>query len=182
MQRILEIDRGRQPRHGGRRHQTAPARSTPRRAGLALENQGDIDRQSVAGAISTATHGTGAAFRNLAAQVVALRLVTATGEVLELSQESDPEAYLAARVSVGALGVISALTIACVPLYTLRRHDLPQPLEETLARLAEHVDTNDHFEFFVFPYCDAALTRRNRRSHEEPASTTALEALAYRNS
>jgi L-gulonolactone oxidase len=168
MQRILEIDRDRRlvtVEGGIRLHQLGPVLAAQ---GLALENQGDIDTQSVAGAISTATHGTGAAFRNLSAQVVALRLVTAAGEVLELSPESDPEAYLAARVSVGALGVISAVTIACVPLYTLHRHDLPQPLEETLVRLDEHVDTNDHFEFFVFPYCDTALTRRNRRSHEEP--------------
>ncbi|HEY2160406.1 MAG TPA: D-arabinono-1,4-lactone oxidase [Solirubrobacteraceae bacterium] len=168
MNRILEIDRDRglvTVEGGIRLHRLGPLLTEH---GLALENQGDIDAQSVAGAISTATHGTGAAFQNLAAQVVALRLVTATGEVLELSPESDPEAYLGARVSVGALGVISALTIACVPLYTLHRHDLPQPLDETLAQLDELVDTNDHFEFFVFPYCETALTRRNRRSHEEP--------------
>jgi FAD-linked oxidoreductase len=168
MNRILEIDRDRglvTVEGGSRLHRLGPLLADH---GLALENQGDIDAQSVAGAISTATHGTGAAFQNLAAQVVALRLVTAAGEVLELSPETDPEAYLAARVSVGALGVISALTIACVPLYTLHRHDLPQPLDETLAQLDELVDTNDHFEFFVFPYCDTALTRRNRRSHEEP--------------
>jgi FAD-linked oxidoreductase len=168
MQRILEIDRDRRlvtVEGGITLHQLGPVLAAQ---GLALENQGDIDTQSVAGAISTATHGTGAAFQNLAAQVVALRLVTATGEVLELSRESDHEAYLAARVSAGALGVISAVTIACVPLYTLHRHDLPQALEETLVRLDEHVDANDHFEFFVFPYCDTALTRRNRRSHEEP--------------
>jgi FAD-linked oxidoreductase len=168
MNRILEIDRDRglvTVEGGSRLHRLGPLLADH---GLALENQGDIDAQSVAGAISTATHGTGAAFQNLAAQVVALRLVTAAGEVLELSPETDPEAYLAARVSVGALGVISALTIACVPLYTLHRHDLPQPLDQTLAQLDELVDTNDHFEFFVFPYCDTALTRRNRRSHEEP--------------
>ena len=168
MRRILEVDRERAlvTAQGGIRL----AELGPRLAeqGLALENQGDIDTQSVAGAISTATHGTGAAFPNLAARVVALRLVTATGEVLELSPESDREAYLAARVSVGSLGVISTITIACVPLYTLHRHDAPLPLEETLLRLDEHVGSNDHFEFFVFPYSDTALTRRNRRSQDEP--------------
>jgi L-gulonolactone oxidase len=168
MQRILEVDRerGLATVEGGiRLHALGPRLAEQ---GLALENQGDIDAQSVTGAISTATHGTGAAFQNLAARVVALRLVTATGEVLQLSEESDQEAYLAARVSVGALGVISAITIACVPLYTLHRHDAPLSLEETLGRLDEHVDSNDHFEFFVFPYSDTALTRRNRRSHEDP--------------
>ena len=105
MQRILKIDRDRSRvtvEGGIRLHQPGPVLAAQ---GLALENQGDIDTQSVVGAISTATHGTGAAFRNPAAQAVALRLVTAAGEVLELSPESDPEAYLAARVSVGALGV-----------------------------------------------------------------------------
>jgi L-gulonolactone oxidase len=168
MQRILEVDRehGLVTVEGGiRLHELGPRLAAQ---GLALENQGDIDAQSVTGAISTATHGTGAAFQNLAARVVALRLVTATGEALELSGESDREGYLAARVSVGALGVISAITIACVPLYTLHRHDAPLPLEETLVRLDEHIDSNDHFEFFVFPYSDIALTRRNRRSHDEP--------------
>jgi L-gulonolactone oxidase len=137
-------------------------------AGLALENQGDIDRQSISGAVATATHGTGASLRNLSAQVIGLRLVTAGGEVLEVEAESDPETCLAARVSIGALGVVSALKLQCVPLYTLHRHDAPLPLQETLDRLDEHVDTNDHFEFFVFPYTDVALTRRMRRSHDEP--------------
>ena len=137
-------------------------------AGLALENQGDIDRQSVSGAIATATHGTGATFRNLPAQIIGLRIITATGEVLEVDGDGDPETYLAARVSIGALGIVSAVTVQCVPLYTLHRHDAPLPLSETLERLDEHVDTNDHFEFFTFPYTEVAITRRMRRSHEEP--------------
>jgi L-gulonolactone oxidase len=88
--------------------------------------------------------------------------------VLELSPESDDEAYLAARVSIGALGVIAAVTIQCVPIYTLHRHDQPLALDDTLRRLDEHVDRNDHFEFFVFPYTDTALVRQTRRSHEQP--------------
>jgi L-gulono-1,4-lactone dehydrogenase len=139
--------------------------------GLALENQGDIDRQSVSGATATATHGTGARFQNLSARVASLRLVTAAGEVLELSPESDPEAYLAARVSVGALGVVSAMTIECVPLYTLHRVDGSEPLDETLDRLDEHVEGNDHFEFFWFPWSDRALLRRTQRDDAPPDPT-----------
>ncbi len=134
--------------------------------GLGLENQGDIDAQSITGATATATHGTGARFQNLSARVVSLRLVTASGEVLELSDGDD---YLAARVSVGALGVVSQVTVQTVPLYTLHRRDEPRPLAETLDRLDEHVDGNDHFEFFVFPYADRALTRTTRRSDEQPS-------------
>lgn len=136
--------------------------------GLGLQNQGDIDAQSITGATATSTHGTGARFTNLSAQIVGLRLVTADGDVLDLSEGDD---YLAARVSIGALGVISAVTIQTVPLFTLHRHDEPRPLAQTLDRLDEYVDGNDHFEFFVFPYGDKALTRTTRRSDEEPVPT-----------
>jgi L-gulonolactone oxidase len=140
--------------------------------GLGLENQGDIDAQSITGATATATHGTGARFPNLSARIASLRLVTAAGEVLTLSAEgSDGDDYLAARVSLGALGVISQVTVQTVPLYTLNRRDERRPLGETLERLDEYVDDNDHFEFFVFPYGEMALTRTTRRSDEEPTPT-----------
>ena len=137
--------------------------------GLALHNQGDIDAQTLAGATATATHGTGVRYPNLSAGIAALRLVTAAGDVLELSPERDPEAFLAARVGVGALGVVSAITLRCVPRFTLHRRDAPRPLGETLDRLDEHVDGNDHFEFWVFPYTRTALTRTCRRSAEPPS-------------
>lgn len=136
--------------------------------GLALENQGDIDVQTLAGALATATHGTGSRLPNISARVIGTRLVTASGEVLELTSESDPEGLLAARVSLGSLGIISAVTLQCVPLYTLHRHDRPRALDDVLLRLDEHVDGNDHFEFFVFPFTRTALTRSMRRSQEEP--------------
>jgi FAD-linked oxidoreductase len=169
MQAILDVDEdtGRVMVEGGAKlHALGPLLAA---RGLALENQGDIDRQSITGAISTATHGTGAKLRNLSAQIVSLRLVAADGHVHELSPATDPEGYLAARVSIGALGVIASVTIQCVPLYTLHRHDEPLPLADTLARLDEHINDNDHFEFFVFPYSDVALTRRTRRSTEAPS-------------
>ncbi len=136
--------------------------------GLALENQGDIDAQTLAGATATGTHGTGVRFRNLSAGIAELRLATAAGELLELSAASDPEALLAARVGLGALGVVSRITLRCVPRFTLHRRDEPRPLEETLDRLDEHVDGSDHFEFWVFPYTRTALTRTCRRSTEAP--------------
>jgi L-gulono-1,4-lactone dehydrogenase len=136
--------------------------------GLAMENQGDIDAQTLAGAISTATHGTGAGFRNLSAQVAGIRLVTADGSVLELSEDSDREAFRAARVGLGCLGVTSAVTLRCVPLFTIHRVDEPRPLAETLAQLDELADGIDHFEFYVFPYADVALTRSSDRSGRSP--------------
>ena len=137
--------------------------------GLALENQGDIDKQSITGAIATATHGTGARFKNVSANIVSLRLVTAGGDILTLSDGSENgEAYLAARVSIGALGVISQVSLKAVPLFTLHRRDERRPLSQTLERLDEYVDGNDHFEIFVFPHADTAITRTTRRSDEEP--------------
>jgi L-gulonolactone oxidase len=136
--------------------------------GLALENLGDIDVQSIAGAISTATHGTGARLRNIPSQVVGMKLVLADGTTLECSDELDPELFRAARVGLGALGVVAEVTLRCVPAFTLRGIDAPAPLGETLDRFEELALENEHFEFFVFPHCDVALTRTNNRVAEPP--------------
>src|SRR5690606_1724859 len=132
--------------------------------GLALANLGDIDAQTIAGAISTATHGTGAALPNLSAQVEAIELVCADGTVRTVAAgDADPDPYLAARVGIGSLGVIAAVTLRTVPAFTLRGVDGPAPLEETLDRLEALGAANDHFEFFVFPHTRTALTRTNNR-------------------
>jgi L-gulono-1,4-lactone dehydrogenase len=136
--------------------------------GLAFENLGDIDRQSLAGSISTGTHGTGERFQNLSAQIESIGLVLADGRALEISGDSDPDAFRAARVGLGALGVIYAVTLRTVPAYTLRRVDSPKPLAETLARLDELVATSDHFEFYVFPHTEFALCRESNRTDEPP--------------
>jgi L-gulonolactone oxidase len=135
--------------------------------GLAMENLGDVDRQSIAGAISTATHGTGAKLRNLSSQVEALELVTGDGGVLEVDG-SDVDLLGAARVGLGALGVVTAVTLRCVPAFTLEGLDAPAPVEEVLATLDERVEGNDHFEFYFFPYAERALTRTNNRVEHEP--------------
>jgi L-gulono-1,4-lactone dehydrogenase len=144
--------------------------------GLALENQGDVDPQTIAGAIATATHGTGVSFRNLSAQVAGLRLVTAAGEVVECSADDDPELFRAARVGLGALGVVTGVRLACAPLYTLRRTDAPKPLDETLDRLDELVDGSERFELFVFPYTRRALTRTTEKTDDPPRPPSALRA------
>ncbi len=137
------------------------------RLGLALANLGDIDRQSLAGAISTGTHGTGERFPSLSAQVEALELVLADGSSLELSTD-DPGELAAARIGLGALGLIYAVTLRTVPAFTLDRRDAPRPLAETLTRLDELTGASDHFEFFVFPHTEIALCRESRRTDEPP--------------
>ncbi len=138
------------------------------RLGLAMENLGDIDCQTLAGAISTGTHGTGARLRNISAQVEGLDLVLADGSVRELSAASHPELLRAARVGVGALGAIAAVTLRCVPAFTLERVDTPRPREQVLDGFQASADANDHFELFTFPYADSALVLERNRT-EAPA-------------
>jgi L-gulonolactone oxidase len=132
------------------------------RLGLAMENLGDIDRQTIAGAISTGTHGTGAKLRNISAQVEAVELVCGDGSVRELDA-GEPALLRAARVGIGALGAISAVTLRCVPAFVLRRVDSPAPRGEVFDTFDERAAANDHFELFTFPYADSALVlERNR--------------------
>jgi L-gulono-1,4-lactone dehydrogenase len=146
--------------------------------GRAMENLGDIDRQTLAGAISTATHGTGAALRNISAQVAAMEIVTADGELRALSTSGTPDELLAARVGLGALGAIYSVTLRTVPAFTLHRIDAPKPLGEVLERFDELAERNDHFEFFVFPYTETALTIERNRSELAPRPRGAIRRWA----
>ncbi len=136
--------------------------------GRAMANLGDIDRQTLAGSISTGTHGTGIRFPSVSAQVHAVELVRPGGTTVEISADSDPDGILAARVGLGALGVIYAVTLRTVPAYTIRRVDRARPLGETLDGLEELVETNDHFEFYVFPHTDIAVCRESSRGDWPP--------------
>ena len=129
-----------------------------------MPNLGDIAYQTVAGAISTATHGTGATLRGLAAQVVGLRIVTGDGEVLACSADVEPEVLHAARVGLGALGAVSTVTLQVVPAFNLHVVEEPLRLDAVLADLDAHVDGNDHFEFFWVPHTGWALTKTNNRT------------------
>ena len=137
------------------------------RLGLAMENLGDIDRQTVAGAISTGTHGTGAKLRNISAQVEGVEIVTADGTVRELNG-SEPDLLRAARVGIGALGAISAVTLHCVPTFVLERIDSPQPRDEVLDGFEQRAEEHDHFELFTFPYADSALVLERNRVEGPP--------------
>lgn len=145
------------------------------RLGFAMANLGDIDSQTIAGAISTGTHGTGASMPNLPAQVAAIDLVTADGEVHELEENETPDLLRATRVAIGSLGVITAVTLKTVPAFNLHRVDEPMPLERVLADFDELTAANEHFEFFVFPYTDTALTICRNSTDRPPAPRSRFE-------
>ena len=136
--------------------------------GRALENLGDINVQSVAGATATGTHGTGGKLKNLSAAIESLEIVGADGLATVVKEDGDADAWRAARISLGALGVVTELTLRTVPAFTLKGVDATRPLEEVLDAIDELVDANDHFEFYNFPHSPLALTRTNNRVDESP--------------
>lgn len=140
------------------------------RHGLAMENLGDIDRQTLAGATATGTHGTGPAFGNLSTQIRALRLVDGRGEVHELGPTArhpgtaagaGEDRLLAARIGLGALGVVTEIELEVVDAFVLRGHDRTEPLPRVMDEFEQRVAAHRHFEFYAFPYSDRAMTRTN---------------------
>lgn len=131
--------------------------------GLAMPNLGDIEVQSISGAVSTGTHGTGARFGGISTQIAGLEMVMADGAVLTCSADEHPELWSAARVGLGALGVITAVTLQTVPLFAIKAEEGPMALDELLSRFDELTEQYDHFEAYWFPHTDATLTKRNTR-------------------
>jgi FAD-linked oxidoreductase len=122
--------------------------------GLALSNLGSIDQQSIAGAISTATHGSGAAHGVLSTQVVGLRLLTMDGTIRTLSAQSEPALFDAARVGLGCLGIITAVTLQCVPAFRLSEVATPMSVEEAAARIPELVAGGEYVKLWWLPGTD----------------------------
>ncbi len=131
--------------------------------GLAMPNLGDIDRQTISGALSTGTHGTGARLPGLGAMVAGLELVLADGSVVSCSAAERPEVFAAARVGLGALGVLSTVTLQTVPEFMLRAVEGPDRLDAVLDSFVEQAERHDHMEFYWFPHTDRVLTKRNDR-------------------
>ncbi|WP_137725343.1 D-arabinono-1,4-lactone oxidase [Prescottella subtropica] len=131
--------------------------------GLAMINLGDIDVQSIAGALATGTHGTGARFGGLATLIRGLQIVLADGSVADCSDTENPDLYQAAKIGLGALGIVTTLDLAVQPAYVMRAVEGPARLDETLDGLAHDLATVDHFEFYWFPHTDRVLTKRNTR-------------------
>ncbi|HEY5664920.1 MAG TPA: D-arabinono-1,4-lactone oxidase [Ilumatobacter sp.] len=128
-------------------------------AGVALANQGDIDRQTIAGAVATGTHGTGRTLRNLSASVLGLTLVTATGDTVTYDAAHDPHLFEAARLGLGAFGVVTQIDLAVRPAYRLAERSWRAPYDELRGEVDEHVRRHRHFEFFWYPGRDVAVAK-----------------------
>ena len=131
--------------------------------GLAMTNLGDIEEQTVAGAIGTGTHGTGLRFGGLASQVRGLQLVRPDGQVLDCSPTRNADVYDLARIGLGALGVVTAVTLQTEPLFALHAREGAAPLDDVLERFDHDVATTDHVEFYWFPHTRRTLTKHNTR-------------------
>jgi L-gulonolactone oxidase len=136
--------------------------------GLSLHNMGDIAQQTLAGATSTGTHGTGGLIGSLSAQIAGLELVSGTGEVIGASETENPDVFAAARVGLGALGILTALTFRVEPLFTLEAHEFPLRWDEALDRFDELVEDNHHFELFWFPHTERVLAKADNRTLDDP--------------
>ncbi|MEV4616301.1 D-arabinono-1,4-lactone oxidase [Kitasatospora sp. NPDC049258] len=145
-------------------------------AGLSLTNMGDIEVQTVAGATSTGTHGTGRDSGSLAAQIKALEIVLADGSVQQCSPTENPELFQGARLGLGALGVVSALTFGVEPAFLLTAHEQPMVFDEVLERFEDLAAVNEHFEFYWFPHTDRCSTKRNNRSQGPAAPLPRFKA------
>jgi L-gulonolactone oxidase len=145
--------------------------------GLALENMGDIAYQSIAGATATATHGTGWHFGNLSSRIVGMRLIAGDGSVVVCSADENPDVLAAARVGVGALGIVSTVTLQAVKAFRLHAIEEPVRIDEVLTDFDGYMSSADHVEFYWVPHTSWALTKRNRRTDEPPAPRPKVKQL-----
>ncbi len=140
------------------------------RYGLALENLGSIAEQSIAGAVSTGTHGTGLRIGNLSTTIVALNLVTGGGKLLRLSADRDPELMAAARLGLGVLGVITQVTIQCEPAYNLRLDAELIPFDRVLEQLEQLNKEHERVRLYWFPGTDVFYVMLFNRTEEPPTA------------
>jgi L-gulonolactone oxidase len=143
---------------------------------LAMPNLGDVDDQTITGALATGTHGTGRSHGCLSTFVTELQVVTGTGDVVRCSRESDPDLFSAALVGLGAVGVVTEVTLQVTDAFVLRAQERPTRLADVLAALDEHIEGNDHFEFYWMPYTDKTLTKANNRVSADDRPRSRLAA------
>lgn len=147
--------------------------------GLAMENLGDIDAQSIAGTISTGTHGTGTSFGTISTQVIKIKLINGKGEIQVCSPTQNPELFKASQVSLGALGIIIEITLQCVPSYKLLIDNNKESLQTVLSSIDERNTQNRNFEYYWFPYTNTTWTKTtNIAESGEPDKDNILNYLS----
>ncbi len=157
----VDLERGRVTLWAGTHLWELPSILDP--LGLALENMGDIDRQTITGATSTGTHGTGIGIGGLSTRIVGATLVTGTGEIIDIDEDQNAELLPAVALGLGALGVLLTVTIQCVPRFLLRAVEAPAPFEAVLENYEQLNRDADHFEFYWFPHTESTRTKTNTR-------------------
>lgn len=145
--------------------------------GLAMENMGDIDAQSIAGTISTGTHGTGLDFGTISTQVIGLRWINGRGEIVECSPQKGGELFKAAQVSLGTMGIITEVTLQCVPAYRLELRSRKEQLRDVLNTLSQRHRDNRNFEFYWFPHTELAWTKTANIAHDQPDKVNVVNYL-----
>lgn len=145
--------------------------------GLAMENLGDIDKQTLGGTISTGTHGTGLHLGTISTQVIALSFVNGNGKVVSCSKTEKPDLFKAAQVSLGALGIITEITLQCVPAYKLKLSNRKEALVEVLQTFNERISNNRNFEFYWFPKSKTVWTKSSNIVQNEPDKVGAFNYL-----
>jgi len=156
--------------------------------GMAMENLGDIDRQSIGGTISTGTHGTGINFGTISTQVIALKFINGLGEIVNCSLNENKDLFKAAQVSLGALGIITEITLQCVPAYKLELQNRKEDLETVLSTFNERINNNRNFEFYWFPKASSVWSKTSNIVNGQPdkvgilnyATEYVLENYAYK--
>jgi FAD/FMN-containing dehydrogenase len=127
--------------------------------GMSMQNLGDVDTQTIAGVIGTGTHGSGRTLQNISATLIGVRAITGTGEIVEWSIEKEPELINAARVSMGLLGIFSAVRLQLQPRFRLRRREYCARTDDCLAHLDELADAHRNFDFYWYPRRDEVKLR-----------------------
>lgn len=138
------------------------------RLGLSLHNMGDVDPQTLAGALATGTHGTGGVTASLSGQVEALTVVTGDGVLRRASRTEDPDLFQAARVGLGALGILTDVTFRVEPAFVLEAEERPMAFDELLAEHDALVAGHHHVDAYWFPHTDRCLVKTNDRTLDAP--------------
>lgn len=136
--------------------------------GLAMENLGSIAEQSVAGVISTGTHGTGLRFKNIGSQIVGMRIVTGTGKVLSVTEKTRGDILNAARVALGCLGIITQVTLQAVPMFNLEERSWALDFDTAVRELPAVVSNEEHVKYWWLPHTGKVQVFAYNRTNKRP--------------